>query len=181
MIRTHILNWSQSCWNRKFETAVRFQPGQIPAVLCPDRVTTRKEKSDSGFWPVRDPNRTEPQVKTCTAGGLPWPIAGTTVDRWQRIGFRFTNILRLCEVIRFSRPRPWFRTTNYQWNADMHQLNVPAALHHRVQYRAQFKYLKFAATCPSFNAKYDPEHDANALYVIPSQKALTMIPHISKL
>jgi hypothetical protein len=77
-IRTHILNCSQSCRNRIFGTAVRFQPGQIPAVLCSGRITTRQDKSGSGFWPVLEPNRTEPQVKTRTAGGLPGPVANTS-------------------------------------------------------------------------------------------------------
>jgi hypothetical protein len=79
-IRTHILNWSQSCRNRIFGTAVRFQPGQIPAVLFPGRVTTCQDKSGSGFWPVLEPNRTEPQVKTRTAGGLPGPVANTSFN-----------------------------------------------------------------------------------------------------
>ena len=81
-IRTHILNWSQSCRNRILGTAVRFQPGQIPAVLCPGRVTTRQDKSCSGFWPVLEPNQTEPQVITRTAGGLPGPIANTIKRRF---------------------------------------------------------------------------------------------------
>jgi len=78
MIRTHILNWSQSCRNRIVGTAVRFQPGQIPTVLCPGWVTTDQDKSGSGFWLVLEPNRTEPQVKTRTAGGLPGPVANTS-------------------------------------------------------------------------------------------------------
>jgi hypothetical protein len=78
MIRTHILHWSQSCRNRIFGTTVRFQHGQIPAVLCPGRVTTRQDKSGSGYSPVLEPNQTEPQVKTRTAGRLPGPVANTT-------------------------------------------------------------------------------------------------------
>jgi len=31
----------------------------------------------------------------------------------------FMIILRLCEVIQFSRSRLWFRTTNFLWNGDM--------------------------------------------------------------
>ena len=81
-IRTQILNWSQSCRNRKFGTAVWFQPGQIPAVLCPGRVTTRQAKRGSGFWPGLEPNRTEPPVKTRTAGGLPGPVANTNYQAW---------------------------------------------------------------------------------------------------
>ena len=77
-IRTHILNWSQSCRNRKFGTMIRFQLGQIPAVLCPGRVTPRQDKCGSGLWPVLESNRTEPPVKTRTAGGLPGPVANTT-------------------------------------------------------------------------------------------------------
>jgi hypothetical protein len=76
-IRTQILNWSQSSRNRNVGTAVRFQPGQKPMVLCPVRVTTRQDKSGSGIWPGLEPNRTEPPVKTRTAGGLPGPVANT--------------------------------------------------------------------------------------------------------
>jgi len=85
-IRTHIPNWSQSCRNHIFGTAVRFQPGQIPAVQCPRRVTTRQDKTGSGFWPVLEPNRTEPQIKSRTAGGLPGPIANTHLGlSWFRL------------------------------------------------------------------------------------------------
>ena len=77
-IRTQLLNWSEICRNRKFGTAVRFQPGQIHAVLCPGRVTTRQDHCGSGFWPGLEPNRTEPPVKTQSAGGLPGPFANTT-------------------------------------------------------------------------------------------------------
>jgi hypothetical protein len=76
-IRTHIVHWSHSCRNSIFGTKVRIQPGQIPAVLCPGRVTTREEKRGSGVWPVLKPNRTELSVKTRTAGGLPGPVAPT--------------------------------------------------------------------------------------------------------
>jgi hypothetical protein len=60
-------------------TAVRFQPGQKTAGLCPVRVTNPPAQRGSGFWPVVEPNRTEPPVKTRTAGGLPGPVANT---RW---------------------------------------------------------------------------------------------------
>ena len=33
-----------------------------------------------GFWPCLEPNRTEPPVKTRTAGGLPRPVANTTCE-----------------------------------------------------------------------------------------------------
>jgi len=83
MIRTHILNWSQSCRNHKFGTSGWFQPGQIPAVLCQGRVTTCQDESSLGFWPVLEQNRTELQFKTRTAGWLPGPIANT-IWVWQR-------------------------------------------------------------------------------------------------
>jgi len=76
-IRAHILNWSQSCWNCKSGTAVRFQPREILSVLCPGRVTIHRDTSGSGFWPGLDMDQTEPPVKTRTAGRLPGPIANT--------------------------------------------------------------------------------------------------------
>jgi len=48
-IRTRILNWSQRSRNRMIGTAVPFQPGQIPAILCPVRVTNPPRQSGSGF------------------------------------------------------------------------------------------------------------------------------------
>jgi hypothetical protein len=92
MIRTQILNWSQSCRNREVGTAVRFQPGQKPTVLCPVRVTTRQAKSGSGFWPGLEPNRTEPLIKTRTAGGLPGPVANT-IYRYDFLVFERDNII----------------------------------------------------------------------------------------
>jgi len=77
-IRTQILNWSQRSRDRKFETVVRFQPGQIPAVLCPVWVTNPPKQCGSGFWPGLEPNQTKPLVKTQSAGGLPGPVANTS-------------------------------------------------------------------------------------------------------
>jgi len=79
-IRTHILNWRQSCRNRKFGTAVQFQPGQIPAVLSRCQVITRQDTCGSGNWPGLEPNQTKLPVKTRTAGGLPGPVANTTYN-----------------------------------------------------------------------------------------------------
>ena len=59
-IRTQILNWSQMCRNRIVWTAVRFEPGQKPTVLCLVWETTPPRQSRSGFWPGVEPNRTEP-------------------------------------------------------------------------------------------------------------------------
>jgi len=57
--------------------AVRVQPGQKTAGLCPVRVTNPPRPRGSGFWPGNEPNRTEPPVKTRTGGGLPGPVANT--------------------------------------------------------------------------------------------------------
>ena len=66
-IRTQILNCGQSGRNRTIGTAVRFQPGQKPAGLCPVRVTTRQDLGSSVSWrfltrtgaSVPGPTRTE--------------------------------------------------------------------------------------------------------------------------
>jgi len=100
-IRTHLPNSSQSCRNCKFGTAVRFQPGQRPAVLCLGRVTTCQDHSGSGFWPVLEPNRTEPQVKTRTAGGLPGPVANNIYDSIQHL-LKCYFLLFGCQSHRFS-------------------------------------------------------------------------------
>ena len=76
-IRTQIHNWSQSCRSRKVGTAERFQPGQIPTVLCPVRVTTHQDMRSLGSWPGLELNQTGALFKTQTAGGLPRPIVNT--------------------------------------------------------------------------------------------------------
>jgi len=58
MIRTQILNCSQSGRNCKVGTAVQFQPSQKPTVLCPVRVTTCADKAGRVLGPVW--HRTEP-------------------------------------------------------------------------------------------------------------------------
>jgi len=80
-IRTQILYWSQRCGNRIFGTTVRFQPGQKPTVLCPVRVTNPPRHSGSGFWPGLAQNWTEPPANNRTAGGLPRPVANTSLQR----------------------------------------------------------------------------------------------------
>jgi hypothetical protein len=53
-IRTQILNCSQSGRNHKFGTAVQFQHGQKPTVLCWVWVTTHKDSAGQFFGWVRN-------------------------------------------------------------------------------------------------------------------------------
>jgi len=85
---TQILNWNQSCRNRKVGTVGRFQSGQKTADLCLVRVTTPPRQSVAGFWPGLEPNRTEPPVKTQTTGWLPRPIANTS---WHSVDTHFPD------------------------------------------------------------------------------------------
>ena len=77
-IRPQIHNWSQICRKRKVGTAVRFQPGQKPTVLCAVRIMTRQDKSRSGVCPELERNRNELPLNTRTAGGLPGHVANTS-------------------------------------------------------------------------------------------------------
>jgi hypothetical protein len=77
-IWTQILNWSQRCGSLIFRTAVRFQPGPKPTVLCPVRVTKAPRQGGSGFWLGLEPNQTKPPAILRTTGGLPGLVANTT-------------------------------------------------------------------------------------------------------
>ena len=105
-IKTQILNWSEKGRNHMIASVVRFQPGQIPAVLCPVRVTNPARQSGSGFWPGLEPNQNKPLVKTLTAGGLPRPIANTT----------FISISSICNPINNC----WVTLKNGQFLAWFH-------------------------------------------------------------
>jgi len=50
----------------------------------------------SGFWPGLGPNRTEPPVKTQTAGGVPGPVANTSWNAFNH------NLNYLPQVITFQ-------------------------------------------------------------------------------
>ena len=76
-IRTQILNCSQRSRNSTVGTVVQFQPGQIPTVQCPVRVTTPARQSGSAFWMGLDQDGTGYPVQTRTAGRLPGPVANT--------------------------------------------------------------------------------------------------------
>jgi hypothetical protein len=60
MIRTQILNWSQSSKNCKVGTVVRLQPRQKPMVLSLVWVTTHHDNGGQAFWTGPETNRTEP-------------------------------------------------------------------------------------------------------------------------
>jgi len=85
MIRTQILNWCQSCRNRKVGTAVRFQPGQKPTVICPVRVTTRQDIAGRVFGRVW--NRTEPIIRSKPGplAGYPDPLLTLHLSRWREM------------------------------------------------------------------------------------------------
>jgi hypothetical protein len=97
MVRTQILNLSQIFRNLTVGTAVRFQPGQQPPVLCPVWVTTCQEKRRSGFSTGLEPNRTDFPTKTQTTGGSQGPVANTIEGRevtgfWIVVGKMLTQL-----------------------------------------------------------------------------------------
>jgi len=87
MIRTQILNCSQSCMNRIVGTTVQFQPGQNPTILCLVQVTTPPGPSGSGFWTGLELNRTIYRVQTRNAGVLPRPITNTTDNAHAQLNY----------------------------------------------------------------------------------------------
>jgi len=85
-IRTQILNRSESWRNHQSGTAVRVQPGQKTAGLCPVLVTNPPRHSGLGLWLGLDQNQTKAPVKTQTAGEFPGPVGNTTANALMIIG-----------------------------------------------------------------------------------------------
>jgi len=102
------------CWVRGNEDLLYVEPGQRTAGLCPVRVTNLARQSGSGFWPGLEPNQTKPQVKTWTAGGLPWPVANTsykTKNHWLSVEVHFNGLSiqnQLSWIIVFVRNCTWW-------------------------------------------------------------------------
>jgi len=84
MIQSELKNLiaAKSVQNREVGTAIRFQPGQDPMVLCPVQVTNLTREAGSGFWTGLEPSRTVHPVPPLTAGRIPSPVADTSW--WQR-------------------------------------------------------------------------------------------------
>jgi len=72
-----------------------------------------------------------------------------TEDGWQSISFHCSKILRLCEVIGFSRSWLWMWTRNFQSNTDMHGSDVLAvASLHRAPFSAVIRNPKLHSYIP---------------------------------
>jgi len=77
-ISTEILNWSESCRNRKYETTVQVHPGQKTMGFCPVWVITPPRPGRCSFWLGLEPDWTILPVQTQTAARFSGPIADTT-------------------------------------------------------------------------------------------------------
>jgi len=93
----------------------------------PDMDRDRIWMDDLGGWQEMDDRR--------------WISGDGSLETDDNRSLSYVKILRLCEVIRFSRSRLWFQATKLQSSADIQTYDVPAAWLHRVRYRALFRAL----------------------------------------
>jgi len=88
MIRTQILNWSQSCRNHKVGIAVRFQPSQNGTLSCPVRVPTSQDNVCRVFGRVSNQAKPIFQSKPGLLVGYPDPLL--------TLCLRMSSVLEMC-------------------------------------------------------------------------------------